>query len=303
MIWFVFALVTLAALAILLYPLFRPAVAAPSRADYDLAVYRAQLAEVEADSTRGVLPPQQASDVRLEIQRRILEAAQSTGHPADDDRKVRRMAAAVIAVIVPLGAGLFYASHGSPQLPDRPYSERLEHDPGVILAHAADNMEQQLAAKPSVRGYQMLTDLYLQQRDYEHAARAMKRAMSLGANSAGDWAELGQVYVLASGGAVPPDALAAFAHALELDAREPRARFFAGVAEAEIGNPQRAVAIWRDLERDSKPDAPWLPVLKREIAAAAKAGKFDPAGVQPEPPSAAALSAAVEQMNRAMQSR
>lgn len=300
MIWFVFALVTLTALAILLYPLLRPAAAASSRADYDLAVYRAQLAEVEADSARGVLAPDQASDVRLEIQRRMLDAAQSSSRPAEDDRKARRMAAIVIAFIVPLGAGLFYASHGNPQLPDRPYSERLQHDPGVILAHAADDMERQLVVKPSVRGYQMLTDLYLQQRDYEHAARALKRAMALGANSAGDWAELGQVYVMASGGAVPPAALEAFVRALRLDAREPRARFFAGMAEAAIGNPQRAVAIWRDLERDSKPDAPWLPVLKREIEAAAKAGKFDPANVPPAPPSVSALTAAVERMNRAM---
>ncbi len=303
MIWLVFALVTLAALAILLYPLLRPGAPATSRADYDLAIYRAQLAEVEADSERGVLAPDQASDVRLEIQRRMLETAQATGQPTVDDRKTRLIAAVVVALIVPLGAGLFYASHGNPQLPDRPYSERLRHDPGVILAHAADDMERQLAAKPSARGYQLLADLYLQQRNYEGAIRAIQRAMALGANDAAEWAELGEVYVLASGGAVSPNALTAFAHALELDPREPRARFYAGLAEAEIGNPQRAVAIWRDLERDSKPDAPWLSFVKNEIAATAKMGKFDPASIPPQPPSAAALSAAVERMNRAMGAR
>jgi cytochrome c-type biogenesis protein CcmH len=300
MIWVVFALVTFAALAVVLYPLLRPAAAIPARADYDLAVYRAQLNEVEADAERGVLAPDQASDVRLEIQRRMLEAARASGTSSSDDRRARRMAGIVIAVILPLGAGLLYAAYGHPELPDRPYAARLEHDPAVILAHAAEDMERDLAAKPSARGYQRLSRLYLDQRDYEHAAGAIKRAIALGANDAADWAELGQIYVLAADGAVPPIALAAFARALELDAREPRARFFAGVAESQIGNLQRAVAIWRDLERDSKPAAPWLPILKREIAETAKAGKFDPASIAPEPPSAAALAAAVERMNKAM---
>lgn len=300
MIWVVFALVTLATLAILLYPLLRPSAAGAERSDYDLAVYRAQLAEVDADSERGVLAPDQTSDARLEIQRRMLESARHAGKSTGDDRTARRMAAIVIAVIVPLGAGLYYAAHGHPNLPDSPYAERRQHDPAVILAHAAELMERQLAVKPDARGFRMLADFYLQQRDFEHALRAINRAIALSGDNATDLATLGEIYVGGSGGAVPPEALTAFARALQLDAHEPRARYYAGLAEAQIGRPQRAVAIWRDLERDSKPDAPWLPLLRRAIATTGQTGKFDPATIPPEPPSPAALTAAVARMNGAM---
>ncbi len=300
MIWIAFALVVAATLGTLLYPLLRAPKPAATRADYDLAVYRAQLAEVDADVDRGLVTPDQADAVRLEVQRRMLEIGRTGDAAPSDDRRARRMAAIVIAVIVPAGAGLLYASRGNPQLPDAPYAERLKHDPAVILADAAYGMEKQLAAHPSIAGYQRLSELYVQQQDFEHATTAIRRAIALGANDAPDWATLGENTVLSADGIVTPPALAAFARALRLDPREPRARFYAGMAEAQIGHLKGAVAIWRDLEKDSKPDAPWLPLLRQQTATAARLGKFDPSTVPPAAPSAATLEAALAAMNKAM---
>ncbi len=298
--WLVFALLLAVTLAGLLYPLLHAPAVAPARVDFDLAVYRAQQAEVDTDVDRGLISSDQAEATSLEIQRRMLQAAKTGAHPSRDDRSARRTAAIVVALILPICAGLLYASRGNPQLPDRPYADRLKHDPAVILANAAAKMETQLSAKPSARGYQRLAELYLQQRDYEHAAASVKRAIRLGANDAGNWSLLGQAIVLGSDGIVAPEALAAFARALELDARDPRARFYAGLAEAQVGDLKGAVAIWRDLEKDSKDDAPWLPILRQQMAAVAKLGKFDPATIPPSAPSAAALATAVAAMNRAM---
>jgi cytochrome c-type biogenesis protein CcmH len=298
--WTIFAVLTLAVLAVLLAPLLRAPKATPVRADFDLAVYRAQLAELDTDCARGLIAAGQGDGARLEIQRRMLDAGKSNDATPSDDRNARRTAAIVLAIIIPLGAGFFYAAHGRPDLPGKPYAERLQHDPAVILADAAEQLGKEVAAKPSAQGYRRLSELYLQMRDYEHAAAAAKRAILNGAKDASDWALLGEIFVLSSDGAVGPQALAAFARALELDAREPRARFYAGLAEAQIGNLKAAVAVWRDLEKDSKPDAPWLPPLRRQIADIAKLGKFDPASVPPAPPSPAALTAAVEAMTKAM---
>lgn len=300
MIYAAFALVTLAALAVLLYPLLRPSAAAATRADYDLAVYRAQLAEVETDTERGVLALDQANAVRVEIKRRMLDASAAPQTVAADDRSSRKIAVIVLAVVIPLGAGLFYASYGHPGLPDRPYAWRAEHDPAVILARAAEEMERNLAANPRARGYERLAGLYLEQQDYGHAVAALERAIRNGANNAADWGTLGEALVLKADGTVGPQALAAFARALEIDAREPHARLYAGLAAAQIGHLTAAVAIWRDLERDSKPDAPWLPSLRSQIAEAGKIGKFNPATVPPAPPSVGTLAAAVKAMNRAM---
>ena len=91
---------------------------------------------------------------------------------------------------------------------------------------------------------------------------------------------------MTSGGAVVPEALLAFTNSLGKDPHGERSRFYIGLAEAQIGNLKQAVAIWRDLEKSSDPDAPWLPMLREHIAAFAKQGGFDPASVPPSPPSA-----------------
>ena len=298
MLWLVFALILAAVLAALLYPLGRAPGPTPGRADYDLAVYRAQLAELKADAERGLIAAAEADSARLEIQRRMLAA--ESGPPPTDDRRARRVAAAVIALVLPVGAGLFYAAQGNPQLPGRPYAERLEHDPAVILAAAAAKLDGELSAKPSAAGFKRLASLYLLQQSYDNAAAALQRAILLGDHDADSWAELGEAQVLASGGAVTPQALAAFAQALEIDPRAPRARFYAGMAEAQIGHLKAAAAIWRDLEKDSAADAPWLPLLRRNLAELGRRGGFDPASVPPAPPDAAALQEAVAAMMRAM---
>lgn len=84
MIWFIIALVALAAIAILSWPLLKKPVAAPDRATYDLTVFQDQLKEVDRDVERGVLTEEEAGSARLEIQRRILaveKRQQQMKHP------------------------------------------------------------------------------------------------------------------------------------------------------------------------------------------------------------------------------
>ena len=298
MLWLVFALLTIATVAALAWPLLRPAAEAPARAACDLAVYRNQLAEVEADLERGLLAPAQAEAARLEIQRRMLAAPQEAP-PPPDDRKGRRMAAIVIAVMMPVCAGLLYFAYGSPQLPDKPYAERLQNEPAVALAAATDKLAAGLVIHPNAPGYLKLADMLLQQGNYDGGVEAYRRAIEHGADNAVTWSGLGEALVLASGGAVGPQALAAFARALSLDAAEPRARFYAGLAEIQIGHLKKAAAIWRDLEKTSTNVSLRL-FLHSEIEKLGKQGGFDPETIPPNPPSAQALAAAVDAMTGAM---
>ena len=56
MIWLVLTLMTAAALALLLVPLLRRRGTGAARLDYDVAVYRRQLAELEAELAAGAVP-------------------------------------------------------------------------------------------------------------------------------------------------------------------------------------------------------------------------------------------------------
>jgi cytochrome c-type biogenesis protein CcmH len=87
--------------------------AAPTGAE-DLIIYRDQLAEVDRDLARGVLPPEEAGRLRTEVQRRILEAGRS--QPDGPNRKASHPAlagsAVVLAVIL---SGVIYLSLGAPE--------------------------------------------------------------------------------------------------------------------------------------------------------------------------------------------
>jgi cytochrome c-type biogenesis protein CcmH len=98
------------------------------------------------------------------------------------------------------------------------------------------------------------------------------------------WGALGESLALVNDGMVVPDALEAFGQALTLDKSDPRARFYLGLARGQLGKYAEAVSIWRDLEKDSPADAPWLPVLKQHITEFARQGGFDAASIKPVPP-------------------
>ncbi len=306
MLWLICAVLTVAILAVLLFPLLKSGSeeAAP-RVDYDIVVYRNQLAEIEQEIERGLLTEGQAAAARAEVHRRMLAAEDAelktpVKPERMDNRRARFAAIAVIAFVLPVGAAVMYGALGSPQLPGKPYAWRLNNDPEFIVAATAEKLAALLKNSPSASGYKRLAEMYFDSRDYEQAAAADRRAIALGAADAVTWSELGEAIVMTNSGAVVPEAMLAFANSIGIEPHGERARFYIGLAEAQIGNLKQAVAIWRDLERTSDPNAPWLPMLHDHITAFSKEGGFDPASVPPSPLSAAALNVIITAMTNAM---
>lgn len=308
MLWFVFAFLTLLVLAVLLYPLLRGnRTDSPERIDFDIVVYRRQLKELEEEIESGLLTPDQADAARAEIGRRMLtaedEALKSPALPLATARRARLAAVVAIAVAVPLGAALLYGQLGSPQLPGAPYAWRQKHDPDLIAASSADALAASLKRNPSPAGYRRLANMYFAARQYDKAVEADHRAIDLGSDDAATWSEFGEAIVMKNGGAVVPEALVAFIKSIGTDPKDARAQFYIGLAEAQIGNLRRAVAIWRNLENASPPNAPWVPLVRQHVEAFSRNGGFDPNSVPPAPPSVDALQAAVTQMGTAMGQR
>lgn len=306
MLWLLCAVLTVAILAVLLFPLLKGGSeeAAP-RIDYDIVVYRDQLAEIEQEIERGLLTEGQAAAARAEVHRRMLAAEDAelktpVKPERTDNRRARFAAIAVIAFVLPVGAAVMYGALGSPQLPGKPYAWRLNNDPEFVVAATAEKLAALLKNSPSASGYKRLAEMYFDSRSYEQAAAADRRAIALGAADAVTWSELGEAVVMTNGGVVVPEALLAFANSVGIEPHGERARFYIGLAEAQIGNLKQAVAVWRDLERTSDPNAPWLPMLRDHIAAFSKEGGFDPASVPPSPLSAAALNVIITAMTNAM---
>jgi cytochrome c-type biogenesis protein CcmH len=309
MLWLVFMVLIIVSIGVVLLPFLRQGPdKAPLRADYDIAIYRSQLAEIDQEIERGLLTPDQADAARAEVHRRMLAAEDAevrdpAARPRPDNRRFRLAAVVALVVVLPLGSVGLYGVLGSPNLPGEPYAWRLTHDPELVSASAADKLASQLQLQPSADGYKHLAEMYLDARDFDKAAEAGRRAVALGATDSDTWSELGEAIVMVNGGAVVPEAMTAFTNSLGVDAANPRSRFYIGLAESQIGNLREAVAIWRDLERNSDPSAPWRSLVEAHIAAIARQGGFDPATVPPAPPSVQSLTASLNAMSDAMQAQ
>lgn len=97
-------------------------------AAYDLRVYREQLAEVDRDLARGVITEEEASRIRTEVSRRVLEAdrklaAQPGGGQAPTVASL--VTGAVLLVLLLGGAWLLYSRIGAPGQPDQPLRARI----------------------------------------------------------------------------------------------------------------------------------------------------------------------------------
>src|SRR5690606_2847424 len=68
------------------------------------------------------------------------------------------------------------------------------------------------------------------------------------------------------------DAVAAFEKALTLDAKEPRARFFIGLARAQEGKLTEARALWGEMVADLPESSPWHAVAQEALSGNAESG-------------------------------
>ncbi len=278
----IFAGLALATAAILTLPLWRRPAEAPTRAEFDLQVYRQQLVELERDQERGVLPADQAEAARTEIHRRILAAEEGEG-TATPKSRLQLPLILLLVLGVPLGSGLLYWRLGTPDLPGKPFASR-QSDPAFQMATMVDQLAAYLKTQPDGEGYRRLGQAYMSLHRYGEAADAFHKAQSLGVVDGPMLSSWGEALVLSQGGMVVPEARKILLLAYSMDRMSAPARFYLGMAQMQIGNFQKAVAIWRDLEKDSGPEAPWLDTLKARIADAGQQGKFDPATIAPEPP-------------------
>lgn len=267
-VWIALAAMTLLAAAFVVVPLLRRSRDPVSRASFDLEVYRDQLAEIERDLARGLLDPDRAGAARGEIGRRALASAEQDS-PADAAPSVSppvRWGGALAGLVVCAFAAAGYLTLGSPNLPGRPAAERADSG-GPDLAAAVARLAARMEENPqNAEGWALLGRSLLRLQRYGEAADAYGRAAALRPRDAELRSLHGEAQVLASDRVVTPAARGTFDAALKIDPKEPRARYYLGLAALQAGKSREAFDIWRALEADSPPNAPWLPILRPRIA-------------------------------------
>lgn len=296
--WTVAAALTVATLVLIVRPLLAPRAApADGRAGHELAVYRDQMQEVDRDLARGLINAAQAQAAKAEIGRRMLAVADSTSvETTATPPRSAKLLAGLLALALPLGALAVYGTLGRPALPAMPLAERnLEKErggpPQNVLA-AVDKLRKQLEEQPDdAQGWFILGQAYSRMGRQGEAAEALRKAAALAKDDADIQGFYGEVLTDANGGTVSEEARTAFETILAKDAKDPRARFYLALARYQAGDLRDALDRWRGLLADSPADAPWVAVVRSQIAEVAKALNLDPATVTPQTQPAAQVSA------------
>ena len=264
--WFIFALMTAAAVFAVLWPLGRASRVGGSGSE--TIVYKDQLAEVARDAEAGMIAPSEAEAARIEIGRRLLAASDAEAREPQSAHLPLRRAVAIAALIaLPLAAAGLYARLGSPDIGDFPVASRaMAPAANASLESLIAKVETHLAANPSDgRGWEVLAPVLFKIGRYDDAVRAYRNVITYSGESAARRADLGEAMTGASNGVVTAEAKTELERALALDAQEVKARYLTGLAAEQDGRRDDAANIWRAMLTDAPPDAPWRPLVQSAL--------------------------------------
>lgn len=310
--WFIFAMMTAAAMLAVLWPLGRgPRVGSGGS---DLVVYKDQLQEIDRDRAAGLIGEAEAEAARLEISRRLLAAADAekaraatasaSAKLAPAKRRWRRLAIVGVLVVLPLGPASLYVALGSPTIPAQSAFARVNGPQGDTIADLVGKVEAHLAQNPGDgSGWELLAPVYMRLGRFDDAVAARRKALALNGETAARHGDLGESLIVAANGVVTAEAKTEFDRAVALDAKDPKARYFLGLAAEQDGNKAAAASIWRALLDDAPPGAPYVKLVREALARAtgtapqATPSGDDVAAASPAPGPTAQDVAAAAQMS------
>lgn len=224
------AVVALAPLALTL----RRTARARSRREAALALHRAQLAELDRDLAGARIGKPEHANAVLEVQRRLLAAAENADHAPVPSTRGPILAA---LVLVPLGAVLLYLTGGSPGLPAMPLQTRI--------AAETQRLHQEQALVEQLK-------VVLSRLD-PHSERAHAGYVLLGNAEArlGNMKEAAAAWQTALAAQFDPTLAAETAEAM---------------TEADGHVTDDAAALFRRALAAAPADAPWRPMAQRRLA-------------------------------------
>ena len=277
----------------------------------DVSVYRDQLDEVARDQARGVLSDAEAEAVRLEVSRRLLDADKRATDMAASKDGGRGLAMVLVPAAMLVGGIALYTWVGAPGYRDLPLETRLA-DIEAAIANRPTQAEAENLAAPSLPqmteidpdfltlmerlraalkdrpddepGLLLLARNEARLGNFVAAREAQEHLIAVkGARaSALDLSLTIEMMTYAAAGYVSPEAEVYLRRLLEAEPHNGEGRYFLGLLHAQNGRPDLAFPVWRRLLEESRPNAPWMPVILNDIERIA-----DAAGVNYTPPSLA----------------
>ncbi len=249
---------------------------AAERKRINIAVYRDQLHELEADFRNGLVGDDQYASTKAELEVRLAEdALQETAEPAPVTAGRSRWLAYGLGLAIPLAAFGLYFALGNP-LAIQIAAEGPEGPASIeAMVHAA---EQKLKANPNdARGWFMLARTYGALGRWPEAKQAYLKASALVPGEAAVWSGLAEAGAMLQQRTLDGEPMRLVAKALQLDPNDPKAHELSGIQAFQQKDYAKAVRHWRTLLGMAPPNSDYVAELRRAIQEARqlaeKAGK------------------------------
>ena len=256
--WLIGAGLAALVLLLVLRPLWRRGAApGPTREGANLAVYRDQLRELDADLAAGTLAQEDYERSRRELEGRLLRDV------SEKTKDVSFSKTAVIAagVAIPTLALVLYLVVGSPgAFTGDDHVERMVER---LAAHLRENPD-------DVSGWKLLGRSYAALGRFDEATDALARAATRAPQDAQLLADLADVLGMARGRSLQGEPEKLVLRALEIDPQNAKALALAGTAAFDRRDFTAAARYWERMLPLVPPDSEDARVIRDNVAEARK---------------------------------
>ena len=241
---------------------------AASRAAISAEIYRLEVDELQQEVVHGELSPGDAQAARDDLRRRLMtDTHEPSTMPAAMTRS--RLLALIVAVALPVVAGLLYFTVG------RPGALTDEEAPPPAAAAQGDYVEQlqkHLSRQPrDGRGWVLLARAQVDRNEFKAAAAAYEKAITVSAKVAKDpgvLCEYADALGMAQGGSLAGRPAELVAQAMSIDPAHPVALEMAGSVAYGEGRYADAVRYWKQLLANLAPGSERHGELSEAVARA-----------------------------------
>ena len=272
--WIVAALLAVAALVYVLWPLLRPRKAGVvSRREANVSIYRDQLRELEADLASGAVSRADYERSRVELEARLLEDVGAAADTAPA-RAAGRQAALALALVVPLVAVGVYWLTGNPR--------GLDPHQAAANVHEFQAMVDRLAAKmrenpENADGWKLLGRSYTALGRFAEAVDAYAKAVERSPRDAQLLADFADALAMTRGQTLEGEPARLIERALEIDPNNLKALALSGTVAYERRNYAQAAATWSRMLPLVPPDSDDARSIQANVDEARKLAGIAPA--------------------------
>ena len=303
--WIITGGLALAVVALITVPLLRHT---PEAAEdrTEVAIYRAQLAEIDRDIARGILSGDEAERTRTEVARRLL-AADAAAEPElrEAPRSLTLAAVGLSAALVAGGGIWLYSELGAADAegpyPDIPRAariaaseeraqDRLSQADAMVAADAiraqdmpepaAETLDLAVRLREAVdltpedpEGWSWLARVEATLGNFDDAIDAQERLVGLLPEGSDARREevvrLLDMMVSAVQGYISPEAEQLATSLLVDDPENIAARYYMGLHFYQIDRPDRAFVLWREVVAEGEPSSPHVLLARQFVEDAA----------------------------------